>query len=268
MLLAIRGHIGEAAYPWGLDDKNKLRLYMDIKETDILGDSIDDHWYYQSKWLAVKAMLPAIKRRLVWDIGGGSGFFSKALINAGMTEQAVSIDTGYTENSTENLEGGTLHFQKSKPQGNPDLIIFMDVLEHVDDDVGLITEYASHLDEDGIILITVPAFKLLWSDHDDFLEHKRRYSRALLEQTIEKANFDILELRFFYGLLFPIAAPIRIMRRHLSSARKRPAHSHLTQHSKLVNYILKAIHSFERKVVFPWNGWFGISIICTAKPRK
>ena len=69
---------------------------MDIKETDILGDSIDDHWYYQSKWLAVKAILPVIKRRLVWDIGGGSGFFSKALILSGMTEQAVSIDTGYT----------------------------------------------------------------------------------------------------------------------------------------------------------------------------
>lgn len=241
---------------------------MDIKETDILGDSIDDHWYYQSKWLAVKAILPALKRRLVWDIGGGSGFFSKALIRSGMTEQAVSIDTGYTQNSSESLEGGTLHFQKSKPQGNPDLIIFMDVLEHVDDDVGLINDYASQLDDDGIILITVPAFQFLWSDHDDFLEHKRRYSRTQLEQTIDKANFDIIELRFFYGLLFPIAAPIRIMRRYISSGHNLTAHSHLRKHSKLVNSILKLLHAFERKILFPWNKWFGVSIICVAKPRK
>ncbi len=241
---------------------------MDIKETDILGDSIDDHWYYQSKWLAVKAILPATKARLVWDIGGGSGFFSKALIRAGLTKEAVSIDTGYTENSSESLEGGTLHFQQSKPEGNPDLIIFMDVLEHVGDDVGLINDYADQLDEGGIILITVPAFQFLWSDHDDFLEHKRRYSRSLLEQTIDKAGFDILELRFFYGLLFPVAAIIRVMRRHLNSTRKRPAHSHLKQHSKLVNHMLKLVHSFERKILFPWNRWFGVSIICVAKARK
>ena len=242
---------------------------MDIKEKDILGDTIDDHWYYHSKWQAVKAILPTVKRHLVWDIGGGSGFFSKKLLKAGMTEQAVSIDTGYTENTVESVDGGgTLHFQQTMPDGNPDLIIFMDVLEHVDDDVGLIGDYAHRLASDGIILITVPAFQFLWSDHDDFLEHKRRYSRAQLEHTLEKANLEIIELRFFYGLLFPIAVPIRFIRRYLSSGRNLTAQSHLKQHSKLVNSLLKLLHAFERKLLFPWNKWFGITIFCIARPKK
>ena len=49
-----------------------------------------------------------------------------------------------------------------------------DVLEHVDDDLALLRQYAAKLGEGGRIVITVPAFSFLWSGHDVFLEHRRR----------------------------------------------------------------------------------------------
>ena len=62
-----------------------------------------------------------------------------------------------------------------------DLLLYMDVLEHVDDDLGLLTAYLDQLERGGRVLITVPAFDFLWSNHDIFLEHKRRYTLKQVE---------------------------------------------------------------------------------------
>ena len=60
----------------------------------------------------------------------------------------------------------------------------MDVLEHVDNDAGLVRHYATKVPSGAHFLVTVPAFRFLWSGHDVFLEHKRRYTLAEIEQTM------------------------------------------------------------------------------------
>ena len=56
------------------------------------------------------------------------------------------------------------------------VILLMDVLEHVDDDVGLLRAYAEPARPGTRFIVSVPAFSWLWSAHDEFLEHRRRYT--------------------------------------------------------------------------------------------
>jgi len=50
-----------------------------------------------------------------------------------------------------------------------DLILGMDVLEHIDDHESALREWSSYLSSRGLMLLTVPAFSFLWSQHDVFL---------------------------------------------------------------------------------------------------
>ena len=54
---------------------------MDLKEEDILGDSVEKHWYYRSKSAALYRLVKSLKMRCIMDIGAGSGFFSKELLS-------------------------------------------------------------------------------------------------------------------------------------------------------------------------------------------
>jgi len=86
----------------------------------------------------------------------------------------------------------------------------IDVLEHVDDDVGLLRDYVRRAEPGTRFLISVPAFQFLWSSHDEFLEHRRRYRLSDLRQTVEAAGLAPLRMRYFFGLLFPAAAAMRL----------------------------------------------------------
>ncbi len=72
---------------------------MDLKEEEILGDRVGDHWYYRSKSRALQSMLdPFIPCAKVLDVGAGSGFFARELIAAGASHEVTCVDPGYAEN--------------------------------------------------------------------------------------------------------------------------------------------------------------------------
>ena len=74
--------------------------------------------------------------------------------------------------------------------------VMINVLEHIDDDLGVLEQIRSRLRPDGRLVIWVPAFRLLYSDFDRELGHHRRYRRAELEQLVADAGFDVLESRY------------------------------------------------------------------------
>jgi hypothetical protein len=150
-------------------------------------------------------------------------------------------------------------------QVTQNLILMMDVLEHVDDDVALLRQYADPMPADSHILITVPAFQMLWSGHDVFLEHRRRYNTYMLNDTIKKAGLKIEKMRFFFGLLFPAALMIRLAK---NMSRKRgliKAQSELSICPEWLNTLLIAIHHVELKTVFRINKFLGVSIFCLCR---
>lgn len=240
---------------------------MDVKEEAILGSDLQDHWYYVSKGRALRALLRDRKFQEVLDVGAGSGIFSRQLLEAGICDRAMCVDPAYSKEYTESFNGHDLSFVRSVDTQTQDLVLLMDVLEHVEDDAHLLKQYTESLTPDGLVAITVPAFQFLWSGHDVFLEHYRRYTRSMLNEVVAAADLELIRSRYFFGLLFPAVAAVRLANARRLRNREVEAKSSLKRHGRVVNSMLTLIHSVERRLIFPVNTVAGLTLFCLARPK-
>lgn len=94
-----------------------------------------------------------------------------------------------------------------------DIVFLLDVLEHVKDEMGVLTELKRVLRSGGMLLISVPAFDCLWSLHDEQAGHQRRYSGGELKSLCRQLGFEIIDDKYFNSFLFlPIYAARKILR--------------------------------------------------------
>jgi SAM-dependent methyltransferase len=235
---------------------------VDIKETEILGAGAGAHWYYRSKADALERMLQGVPVETVLDVGAGSGFFSRHLLERTSAREAICVDPNYPREWDEDAAGKKLSFRRSTASVAADLVLLMDVVEHVDDDVGLLREYRDKALPQASFLISVPAFQWLWSSHDVFLGHRRRYTLAHLEHVVRDAGLDVVAGCYCYAAVFPLAAAVRLLRRRQSHAGH--ASSDLRPHGALVNRILTGVCRAEVPFM-RWNRAFGLSVFCLAR---
>jgi trans-aconitate methyltransferase len=238
---------------------------LDLKEEQILGDQIDQHWYYTSKAKALCTSLEGIHPRLVLDVGAGSGFFSKYLLAQDLVDRAICVDTGYEREWEETAGGKQVSFVRTCGAVDADLVLLMDVLEHVDDDSGLLMEYAEKVPARCRFLVTVPAFNWLWSAHDVFLEHRRRYTAKRTVETIKRAGLRPVDSYYYFGAVLPIAVAVRMAQR-LSAHPGEEAASGLQRHSPLVNTVLKGLCTMELPV-FRYNHLGGLTVFALAEKK-
>lgn len=235
---------------------------MDLKESQILGNISENHWYYIAKSRAVVQALSPIDFTTFFDIGAGDGFFSKKVLNSFTNvKEAWCIDNNYEENSSFVINDKKINFQISPPDDiHPDLYIFMDVLEHIEDDFSFLSMFTKTARKNTYFFFSVPAFPFLWSSHDEFLEHKRRYTLKSLEELVKKSGLTIMASHYYFAAVFPLAATMRIFSKLFNS---KPA-SQLKRHSLLVNKLL--LHASLPELAFSrYNRLFGLSILCLAR---
>lgn len=96
-----------------------------------------------------------------------------------------------------------------------DLIVLFDVLEHIEDDAATLAALGAHLAPNGRILLTVPAMPWLWSAHDTYNHHFRRYTRATLKKPVAASGLKAERVFYFNSLLFPLAVVQRMAKRLL-----------------------------------------------------
>lgn len=238
---------------------------MDVKEESILGSEIATHWYYVAKGRALRRFLGNIKAESVLDVGAGSGIFSRQLLDAGICQEALCVDPAYRAERAEFHHGRPIRFVRSVDRVAQRLVLMMDVLEHVDDDVGLLRHYTATMPPEGHVLITVPAFSFLWSGHDVFLEHLRRYTKRTLETIVGKAGLHVVRSRYFFGTLFPAIAALRWRERRRIERGKVAAKSDLKSYPAPVNSALIRLHEIECGVLFPINRFAGLTLFCLAR---
>ena len=228
---------------------------MDLKEEAALGGTADSHWYYVSKSLMVEAHVRG-RGLSVLDVGAGSGWFSRRLLERGIADDAVCVDPGYTEDREESVGNRRLSFRRTVEHIDQDVILLMDVLEHVEDDIGLLSSYVRRARPGTQFLITVPAFTFLWSAHDVYLEHKRRYTLAQLLDVVRAAGLKDVRSHYYFASIFPVAVIVRLLGRFRSAGRSdlRPAPAWL-------NTLLLSVLSMERAFMRA-NRAFGLSVVC------
>jgi len=238
---------------------------LDLRELEQIDDDGLQHWYYRSKFLAVKRLIKNIHSEEILDVGAGSGIFSKMLLMDNFCRSACCLDTGYEYAKAEFVHGKKIEYIKKIDSIPQNLVLFMDVMEHVQDDGAFLREYVDKMPDGCQVLISVPAFMFIWSQHDTFLNHQRRYSREQLEKAVCESGLDIMDTRFFFGLIFPLAACMRILSRF---RKKKEIKSDLAPCPQWLKRFLIRIHDLESKTLFRINQWFGLTIFCLARKPK
>jgi len=144
----------------------------------------------------------------VLDVGCGDGFLIAELRAHLGAREAVAQDVHLTPELIRELAKPGVEFVRELdqiPGRRFDLVLLLDVLEHVRDPVALLTRvWRNHLAPGGSVLITVPAFQLLFSRHDRALKHERRYSRPEIAKVAEDAGLGVRSSGYlFSSLLLP-----------------------------------------------------------------
>jgi SAM-dependent methyltransferase len=154
-----------------------------------------------------------------------------------------------------------------------DLVTALDVIEHVDDDEAILREAYRVARPRGILAISTPAFQSLWSYNDEINGHKRRYAPRELRARVERAGFRVRRLTFGFFLVFPISAPLILLRNRLGAKKSLRSH-HLSQDeyqvemepvSPPINTLLRAVGRIEAALVARVDLPVGTSLMCIAE---
>lgn len=241
---------------------------MDLKELEN-GINPEVHWYYQSKILPLIAYTKKLLRNniplTIVDVGSGSGFFAISLERefGNSIKKVYLVDINYTSEEIAATAGAkiekTLRIPDKIENG---LVILMDVLEHIEDDLQMLKDIkGASSGENNHYFITVPAFNSLWSGHDVYLGHYRRYKIDMLEKVLNQAHFSIANSYYLYGSLFPMVWTAR----KLDNLKKnKDATSNMKPFSPLVNKILLGITSIDMKLASA-NKLCGVTCVSQGK---
>ena len=172
---------------------------MDLRE--VSGNENRHPWELSRGRCMIKEIRKIGHVERVLDIGCGDGYFDRLLVqNDPRIKDLQGYDLFLENPSSEGVCRWTNDFSEV-PDNSFDLILMMDVLEHVEDDRRFFRQICSKLKPHGQILITVPAFMKLYSLHDQELKHFRRYDRKMLRNVVESAECTILSESYFYVTL-------------------------------------------------------------------
>jgi SAM-dependent methyltransferase len=126
-----------------------------------------------------------------------------------------------------------------------DLLLACDVLEHVLDDAGALNELLRVADIGATLIITAPAYRWLWTEHDVQLHHLRRYTLRNLRTRVQTAGWNVVFATYFNSILLPLVAAARVVR----GGKSRRGRTDLDRTPDRLNRLLEQPMRLESVVV-------------------
>jgi 2-polyprenyl-3-methyl-5-hydroxy-6-metoxy-1,4-benzoquinol methylase len=146
-----------------------------------------------------------------------------------------------------------------------DVVMALDVLEHLDDDHLFLRECHRLLRHDGILLATVPAYQWLWSYWDISAGHRRRYTLQRLAAIVRQAGFRIVRISYYNSFILPGAAVTRWYKGRDQNEGKA---SDFLRVPAILNWGLQILGTIERRCLRLIRMPFGLSVIVVAQKRE
>ena len=143
-----------------------------------------------------------------------------------------------------------------------DVVVILDVLEHVSDDSCAVTEIRRVLKQNGLVICFVPAFSFLWSPQDELLGHFRRYTKTTLADLFEE-GWECKKISYFNFLLSPFIFLIRLVKKLKKKSRWKDEVDSFPLCNKIFYWIFSSEIFFLKKFNFP----FGISLLAVYRKK-
>ena len=244
---------------------------MSAGKLDVMAKVERDHWWFRGKrdLLVQELRTAGAGGALAVDVGCGTGEVVRRLnglpfdlvVGTDSSEYALSLARKESDQPLPLVvsEAGGLPL----PTGAASCVTMLDVLEHLDDDVGALRELAGLVEPGGAIVVAVPAYTWAWSDHDVVLGHRRRYTRRRLVEVASAAGLIVERCTYYYSWLVPIAFAVRRtpLRRFLKGEAEEASFVNPT-----VNRALGMVNAVERAACRRFDLPFGLSVMLVARP--
>lgn len=134
------------------------------------------------------------------DVGAGDIYFA-TLVADQVGHDIAAVDIEYKESGRVGKVIKYQNMDQLEPE-SLDLVLLMDVIEHIEDVDAFLTELLTKVKPGGYLFVTVPAHQFLFSVHDVFLKHFRRYNKKMMKETMDKHGLVIEKSFYFYTSLF------------------------------------------------------------------
>ena len=241
---------------------------MEVAEYEKMYKFEEDYWWWIGKREIVKGIINRLNSdfRTVLDVGCGTGLNLNYLKHYGTV---IGLDF-----SKEALNFCKLRAAENLIQADAekvpfkddtfDLIIALDLLEHLDDR-DVLKEFYRVLNPNAYLIATVPAFNFMWSKHDEALHHKRRYNKAQLKDALKSNGFIIEKISYWNFFLFLPIVAMRLIKRSVKSEEIETDAKRLPN---IVNAFLTSLLKIEEYLILRVNLPVGISLVCVGKVNK
>lgn len=200
------------------------------------------------------------------DVGCGTGGFAALLKD---DFNVIGIDTSdialeySSKRGIKHLHNCYLKDFDKKPYGSINAITMLDVIEHIEDDFGVVKEAYDLLEVGSYMIASVPAYQWLWSRHDEIHMHYRRYNLEQFKKLFKNAGFKIVYASHFNTILFLPAVLKRALDKITGGDKKN--NSPIDEVPDFMNSIFTKMFMIEKSwipnVLIP----FGLSIVLVAK---
>lgn len=226
-------------------------------------------WWFESRndlivW-ALERWFPEMTSFL--EVGCGTGFvvsrLAREFTSAKFSASELFADAmGFVANRISQAALYQFDARNMPFRDEFDVIGAFDVIEHIDEDEAVLTELRLALKPAGGLILTVPQHPFLWGPSDDFAHHKRRYTRGILRERLERSGYEVLALRSFVSLLMPLQIVSRIASRHSAAPDPRDEF----RIPAIANQVLSGIMSLERHAIAAGaDSPFGGSLLAVAR---
>jgi SAM-dependent methyltransferase len=223
------------------------------------------HWWWRAREAALLDLLRELRPAEGWgrilDIGCGDGLFLDRLIEMGDVE-GIEPDEALVD--PRGAHRDRIHIQPFdegfRPAHRYSLILMLDVLEHLEKPVEALRHASSLLIEGGRLVVTVPAFMLLWTNHDVVNHHRTRYTRATFRDVARRAGLRIDAERYWFQWMFLPKLATRAVERAFRVAPAPPGVP-----PAWVNGLLYGVSRLERRVLGPLRVPFGSSLVVVCR---
>lgn len=227
----------------------------------------NEHWWYRARRTILEEAVDRFVGNTPRSLTIGVGATREAEMLAKRT-RLVAIDRAPINRECVEFSLATQADALALPftDGAFDAVFIFDVLEHLDHDDVALKEIHRVLSTKGRLLMTVPAFMLLFGRQDVVSEHKRRYRRGPLSRLLEQAGFEVEYASYFNSVLFPPIAAVRLLRRVFPEKDNGAAASDFDMRlPKPIERTLESLFAIERHAVGRAQLPFGVSILCSAR---